>query len=160
MSGDLRQRIEPIRSAALRDSARGAPCMLEFPCCNHDPETSVWAHWHDESFGGMRKAHDTSGFPACSSCHAFLDVGWAGKMSVALVRWYVIRAMQRTFVWLIETKVIALKIDAPKPFSARVAKQRKPKGQRKAIKSRAVLWPKVTRKLQGRNDLKRQERLS
>lgn len=130
---ELRQRIEPIRSRALRDSARGAPCMLEFPCCNHDPETTVWAHWRDETFGRGRKAHDTSGFPACSACHSWLDVGWAGKMSVSLIRAYVIRALQRTFVWLLEQGVIALKQDKPKSFASKPAKPRKPRAERKPI---------------------------
>lgn len=129
----LRQRIEPIRSAAIRDSARGAPCMVEFPCCNHDRETTVWAHWRDESFGRGRKAHDTSGFPACSACHAWLDVGYAGKMSISLIRWYVIRAMQRTFVWLIETGVVTVKLDRATPHHDKPVKPRKPKSERAQI---------------------------
>jgi hypothetical protein len=143
----LRQRIEPIRSAAIRDSARGAPCMLEFPCCNHDPETSVWCHWEDESFGMGRKAHDTSGFAGCSECHRFLDVGWAGKMSVALVRGYVIRAMQRAFVHLIEVKAVTVKLDAPKPAHERAVMPRAPRekrakvGKSRPLTSRKTEWP-------------------
>lgn len=153
MSLDLRQRQEPIRSKTLRDSARGAPCMLNFPCCNHDPETSVWCHWEDEQFGKGRKANDTSGFPGCSACHHWLDVQWAGRMELALVRWYVIRALQRTFVWLLETGVISLKLDVPKPFAERPVKPRPPREKRKPIVSRKTDWPQ--RKLVSRNDLRK-----
>lgn len=131
---DLRQRIEPIRSAAIRDSARGAPCMLNFPVCNYDPETTVWCHWEDESFGRSRKAHDCSGFPGCSACHAWLDVGWAGKMELATIRFYVIRAMQRAFVHLIETGAVKVRLDrAPQPVSTRSTPPRKPKSERKPV---------------------------
>jgi len=152
----LRQRIEPIRSKAIRDSARGAPCMLNFPCCNHDPETTVWCHWDDESFGKGRKAHDTSGFPGCSSCHAWLDVGWAGKMDVALIRFYVLRAMQRAFVHLIDTGAVKVKLDAPKPFADRPVKPRKPAAERTKIPQRENAWP-TGRPLQSRNNLRRDQ---
>jgi hypothetical protein len=148
---ELRQRIEPIRSAAIRDSARGAECTLNFPCCNHDPETTVWCHWEDDSFGMGRKAHDTSGFPGCSACHHFLDVLWAGRMEIALVRWYVIRAMQRAFVHLIETKVVSVKLDETKPFAAR--KKPGKKGRSRAIPQRADPWPE-SRPLTSRNSFK------
>lgn len=151
---DLRQRREPIRSAAIRDSAKGAPCMLNFPCCNHDPETSVWAHWRDESFGRSRKAHDTSGFPACSSCHWWLDVGWAGKMTPALIHWYVLRALQRAFVWLIDTGAVEVKLDTPKPSHAKPAAKRKPPEQRAKIATRPTEWPK--RELRSRNNLRKE----
>ncbi len=149
----LRQRIEPIRCAAIRDSARGAPCMLNFPCCNHDPATTVWAHWRDESFGRSRKAHDTSGFPACSACHSWLDVGWAGKMELAVIQFYVIRAMQRAFVWLIETGVVSVKLDTAAPLSAKATKPRKPKAQRAKITARKTEWP--SRQLRGGGSLRK-----
>ena len=144
---ELRQRDEEIRSKAIRDSARGTPCMLNFPCCNYDPATSVWCHWRDESFGRGRKAHDCSGFVGCSACHAWLDVGWAGKMSLALVRFYVIRAMQRAFVHLIRTKVVTVQLDAPTPLRDKPVKPRKPKAERRAVQagkrleSRPTDWP-------------------
>lgn len=138
---DLRQRQEPIRSKAIRESARGAPCMLNFPCCNYDPETSVWCHWDDECFGRGRKAHDTSGFAGCSACHQFLDIGWAGKMELGLVRFYVIRAMQRAFVRLIEIGAVQVKLDPPpKPAAQRPAKPRTSKPSR-PIPQRENPWP-------------------
>lgn len=153
---ELRQRTEAIRSKAIRDSARGSPCMLEFPCCNHDPETSVWCHWDDESFGRGRKAHDTSGFPGCSACHQWLDIGWAGKMELGLVRFYVIRAMQRAFVRLIETGVVKVKLDPPpKPVALRSVKPRKPKAERQPIPQRENPWPTVSRPLRSRNNLRK-----
>ncbi len=146
----MTQRVEPIRSAAIRDSARGAPCMLEFPCCNHDPATSVWCHWRDESFGRGRKAHDTSGFVGCASCHRYLDLVWAKDIDIGDIRFYVIRAMQRAFVHLIETGVVTVKLDTPKPFAARATKPRKPKAER------AKIPHNPERKIQSRNNLRRQ----
>jgi hypothetical protein len=128
--------------------------MLNFPCCNHDPATSVWCHWKDEQFGRARKAHDCSGFVGCASCHAWLDYGWAGKMDIATVRFYVIRAMQRAFVHLIETGVVTVKLDTPKPVHARPAKPRKPKAERRKVPAGRALTGRgfdkgVTRKFSG-----------
>lgn len=146
----LSQRVEPIRSAAIRDSARDTPCMLNFPCCNYDPATSVWCHWRDESFGRGRKAHDCSGFVGCAACHAWLDVGWAGKMSLSLVRFHVIRAMQRAFVHLIDTGAVTVQLDRITPHHDRPTPKRKPREQRakvgkgRKLESRPTEWPSPT----------------
>lgn len=56
----------------LRKSARGEDCDVRLPgICNHDPETSVWAHLPG---GGMgMKRPDLIGCVACSACHDEID---------------------------------------------------------------------------------------
>jgi len=66
---------KPIRLQKLRDSARGAPCTIESPVCNHTPETSVLAHYrsHRTNAGMGIKPDDTAAAIACSACHDWLD---------------------------------------------------------------------------------------
>lgn len=64
------------RSNALRKHAKGQVCTLNLPgFCNHNPETTVWAHspfrGDGKHLGG--KSHDFIGCDACSSCHDVLD---------------------------------------------------------------------------------------
>lgn len=59
------------QSKKYRDGARGQPCTLRLPCCNHNPETTVLAH---EGGAGMAlKADDYNGADCCSACHDSLD---------------------------------------------------------------------------------------
>lgn len=66
---------KPIRLQKLRDSAKGVPCTIESPVCNHRPETSVLAHRrsHDSNAGTGLKPDDTAAAIACSDCHDWLD---------------------------------------------------------------------------------------
>jgi len=63
---------KPIRSKAIRESARGEPCTVRIPgICNGNPETTVLAHLGG---GGMgTKRGDIFGAYCCSSCHDALD---------------------------------------------------------------------------------------
>lgn len=136
----LRQRIEPIRSRKLLDSARGQPCTLEFVgVCSHDPETTVSAHIHDEQFGKGQKADDTSTVHACDRCHMFLDWGWVGKISLELRHWHIIRAMQRTLRNRIERGLVVVPLDPERLSHDKPVKPRKPKAQRKPIQSRGFV---------------------
>lgn len=145
----LRQRIDPIRSRKLLNSARGAPCTLEFPgICNHNPETTVAAHIKDEQFGRGQKADDTSSVHACSSCHRFLDEGWAGRMELGTLRFYIIRALQRTLRNRIERGLIVVPMDPVARIGERPVKPRKPPEQRAAIKSRGF-DKTMTRRMSG-----------
>jgi len=88
-SGFKRKAAKPGRSnikatrpktSPIRASARGEECTLKIPgVCNYNPETTVWAHSNQAKHGkGMGlKAADEYGCYACSSCHTFLDHGWA-----------------------------------------------------------------------------------
>jgi hypothetical protein len=66
---------KPIRLQKLRDSARGVYCTIQSPICNHDPETSVLAHYrsHITNAGIGIKPDDTAAAIACSDCHDWLD---------------------------------------------------------------------------------------
>jgi len=148
-------RREPFRSRKLLDSARGQPCTLEFVgICSHDPETTISAHIHDESFGKGMKADDFSTVHACDRCHMFMDHGWVGKMSVALLRWHIIRAMQRTIRNRVERDLIFIPQDAPTPSRAKPTPPRKPKEKRQPIHSRG--FPEQSRPLRSRNNLRKE----
>lgn len=77
-----RPKMTPIRA-----SANGEQCTLRFPCCNFNPETTVWCHSNRAEDGkGMGiKARDEEGCYGCSACHAFLDGGYAGHMPRGMV---------------------------------------------------------------------------
>ena len=58
---------------AIRKSAKGETCTVRLPCCNHDPETTVFAHINGVRFGhGMGKKTRWGAY-ACSACHDELD---------------------------------------------------------------------------------------
>jgi len=59
----------------LRDAARGMDCMIRLPCCNHDPETTVLAHYRNNGLGaGMGiKPANWLGAWSCSACHDAVD---------------------------------------------------------------------------------------
>lgn len=147
-------RREPIRSRKYLDGSRGQPCSLEFVgICNHNAETTVACHIHDESFGGSMKADDVSTVDGCSSCHMFLDHGWVGKISQGVLLRHVIRAMQRTLRNRIERGIVFVQLDVAKPASERPVKPRKPPEQRTPIKSRG--FEPGHRPMQSRNNLAR-----
>jgi hypothetical protein len=66
-------------TSAVRQSARGEACTLGFPCCNGDRATTVWCHSNrlEDGKGMGLKARDEEGCYGCSTCHAFLDGGYA-----------------------------------------------------------------------------------
>lgn len=146
----LRQRIEPIRSRELLDSARGQPCTLEFVgICDHGPAIS--AHIHDECFGMGQKADDTSTVHACDRCHMFMDQGgWIGVISQAVLRWHIIRAMQRTLRNRIDRGLIVIPLNPERLSHNRPAKARKPPEQRAKIPQRTDAWPAQARKIPSR----------
>ena len=100
----------PIRIKAIRDSARGQTCTIEIPgVCNHDPETTVFAHYQAPGHGGMgTKSDDSSGAYACSSCHDVLD-GRSPRQNWIkgdAMQWYWFRGMRRTWKRLLEDEVL------------------------------------------------------
>lgn len=66
---------KPIRSKALRDSARGESCTLRLPgICTHDSETVVLCHLRDLAPSGMgTKPSDLHAVYACHACHDVID---------------------------------------------------------------------------------------
>lgn len=70
---------EAQRNPRLLAMARGKPCLLALPCCNHDPATTVSAHSNQSKHGkaGARKAEDQYTVWGCFACHSWLDQGGA-----------------------------------------------------------------------------------
>lgn len=62
--------------SAITKSARGEICQIRYVrVCNHNRETTVWAHANGSAAGkgiGM-KAADLLGAYACSACHDVYD---------------------------------------------------------------------------------------
>ena len=59
----------------LRKLARGKPCMIRLPGCNHDRGTTVLAHYRLAGYAGMGTKPDDFAFGAwsCSNCHSLVD---------------------------------------------------------------------------------------
>ena len=58
----------------LTKLARGRECKVRLPCCNHNPETTVLAHFRLAGICGIgMKPHDILGAWACSACHDEID---------------------------------------------------------------------------------------
>lgn len=147
----LRQRIEPIRSDKIRNSARGEACTVQiFGICNSNPETTVLAHIHDESFGAAQKADDCSACYACSSCHDEIDRR-TRKMPSEKLTWYLLRALQRTIRRQIDRGLIVYPITIERPSTPKAPKPRSPS---RPIQSRGFDTT-VKRPLRSRNDLQR-----
>lgn len=92
----------------LRKLAKGEVCHVrEVGVCNHNPETSVWAHWRQIgiSAAGL-KAPDLLGCIACSDCHDFID----GRSHPGVTReqreLVHLRAIMRTQYWLIQRGLV------------------------------------------------------
>ena len=59
----------------ITESARGQECQIRLiGVCNHNDETTVFAHYRRGGLGGMgKKPSDLFGAYACSSCHDAVD---------------------------------------------------------------------------------------
>lgn len=59
----------------LRALAKGMDCQIRLPCCNHNAETTVLAHYRSIGLGagiGIKPA-DWLGAWACGACHDAVD---------------------------------------------------------------------------------------
>lgn len=58
----------------LTKEARGRECTVRLPCCNHNSETTVLAHYRLAGTCGVgMKPNDLQGAWACSACHDEID---------------------------------------------------------------------------------------
>jgi len=88
---------EPLRSRALRYSARGQDCTLRIPGhCNGNSETTVLCHAPFGRRGVGTKASDDHAVIGCSGCHDALDHRALIKVSEAELYECVIRALAET----------------------------------------------------------------
>lgn len=96
-----------IKSAPLRQSARGQECMIRIPgVCNGDPSTTVLAHMNG---GGMgMKHHDLNAAFSCSDCHNSVD-GRSVTVGVELLRGYHLEGVIRTQQWWVENGYLTWK---------------------------------------------------
>lgn len=96
-----------IRSTKIRKSARGEACTIRIPgVCNHNPETTVFAH---RPGGGMGlKGHDLFGAYACSACHDAMD-GRTGGLDPMDKDFFWLRAQDRTQLALHEKGILVIK---------------------------------------------------
>ncbi len=100
-------KANPIRSKALRDSARGEDCTLNIASiCNYDPATTVLCHLPSEGKGMALKSSDHLAVTGCCDCHAYLD---QKKLSREDELFYTHRALQRTWARWIEQGLITIK---------------------------------------------------
>lgn len=129
-----------IRSRAVLDSAKGAPCAFRFPgICQGGTETTVWAHLNGHKFGkgaGI-KAHDILGAPACFRCHTYLDVGHGTRplISTETLLECVLEAVTSTWVGLIVSGLVSVPQDRQTPASERPGKPRKERAERAKVPS-------------------------
>lgn len=123
-------------SNKLRNSARGQRCTLQIAgiCCD-DPERTVLCHIRDESKGMGNKAADWSACFGCDRCHEAID---QHRLPVAEERFYLLRALQRTWAIWIAKGLILLPVD--------------PATAKKRPKKKSYL---PSRPIQSRNNLRR-----
>lgn len=58
----------------LRKEAKGRDCQVRLPCCNHNSETVVLAHFRLIGTCGIgMKPNDLQGAWACINCHSEID---------------------------------------------------------------------------------------
>ena len=131
-------RREPIRSQAVKDAARGAPCTARFDgICNFNPDTTVWCHMNGVRYGKGTggKAHDVCGFDGCSSCHEYFDRGHATHpvLSAEDFHMAVLGAVLESYVRRINLGVIVVPQDEPKSAHEKPVKARKPREQRAKV---------------------------
>jgi hypothetical protein len=69
----------------LRKIARGKDCQIRLPnICNHDPQTTVGAHFRLSGLSGMgTKPDDIFIAWACSACHAWVDGHKSNEVQIA-----------------------------------------------------------------------------
>lgn len=95
--GPMGQRVQPFKSKAWRDSARGQECQLQIPgVCNHDPRTTVLCHLRMFGWAGMaEKPPDFLAVYACEACHSILD---RRGTKADIDPWDILRALGNTLI--------------------------------------------------------------
>jgi hypothetical protein len=99
--------------SAIRKSAKGEQCLVRIPgVCNHNPETTVLAHYRLAGFCGTgMKPPDWMGAYSCSACHDVIDhrkdpSQW---LDAAEISSYHLEGILRTQARLIEKGLLRVK---------------------------------------------------
>lgn len=104
-----------MKSKAIRESARGQNCTVNIVgVCSDDPETTVFAHFPDESGGMGLKSSDLSGAYSCSACHDAIDMRVRSEEFIVNAEFYMRRAMIRTWRRLVGLGIVKVKGWSPK----------------------------------------------
>jgi hypothetical protein len=63
-----------MSQSKLTKAARGQECTIQlFPYCEHNPETTVFAHAPSDDKGMSTKSPDWWGADSCYTCHSIVD---------------------------------------------------------------------------------------
>lgn len=103
------QKREPYRNKEILRNAKGKRCTIEHPeFCNHDPFTTVAAHFNDGWAGkGLgQKADDCAVVYACSGCHDWIDGRVKSDYSENDKDWYLRRGLYRTILQCLNDGVL------------------------------------------------------
>ena len=88
-------------------SAKGQECQVRIPnVCNHDPETTVFAHVNGGGMGYKRA--DIHGAYACRACHDVLDGRDDAGLSVVVRDSYFFGGLLRTQEIMIKDGILLL----------------------------------------------------
>ena len=94
-----------IRSASIRQSAKGEVCTINGPTCAGGTATTVFCHLNESFAGkGMGLKADDIGFYGCHMCHMLYDTG-----QLPDPYFYVLRGVVRTLRRLIEKGIVTIK---------------------------------------------------
>lgn len=96
----------------ITESARQEKCTIRLPNhCNHDPETTVFAHLNQVRFGKgfSLKCPDGIGAYACFNCHNVVD----GREKTNIPLWYIqiyfLEAVIETILRLVAKGLIVIR---------------------------------------------------
>jgi hypothetical protein len=90
----------------LRKLAKGQPCQIRLPCCNHNPETTVLAHYSLAGISGAGiKSPDWIASWSCSDCHDAVD----GRVSLKGHDQKIIRLAHAEGVFRTQYEVLKIK---------------------------------------------------
>lgn len=104
------------QNRTLLDMARGKPCLIQSPICNHDPETTVACHGAGVAAGkGMGyKVSDYLTVHGCSNCNNFTDA-YNGATADEKRRAWEAGHVRQIIEW---NKIVNLKQGKPKEIAA------------------------------------------
>lgn len=84
--------------------------MRIFGVCNHNPETSIWAHIRLGGVAGMgQKPPDICGVIACSACHDVIDGRQKCDLTRVQLESHILHALVKTLKLLDSEGALSVK---------------------------------------------------